>query len=52
MKKLTASKDTSEVTKMFKKKHYMSWEEYSKRIDFIDELLWQQSVRRQSLANI
>lgn len=52
MKKLIASNNTLEVTKMFKKQHYMTWEEYSERIDFIDNLLWSQSVRRQSLANI
>ena len=36
----------------FKKKDYMDWGEYRAYVNQIDDLLWRQAVREQSLANL
>ena len=33
------------------KSGYMSWSEYQDKVQFLDQLNWQQSVRRQSVKN-
>ena len=35
-----------------KKKTYLGWSEYKRRIVFLDTFAWQQNVRKQSLKNI
>ncbi len=37
---------------LFKKKHYMDWQEYEAYVNQIDELFWRQSVREASIANL
>ncbi len=34
------------------KKTFMEWEEYKKKVEFLDEFWWRQSVRKQSLRNL
>jgi len=36
---------------MFRKRKYLSWDNYKDKIDFIDMFYWQQDVRRQNLRN-
>ena len=30
----------------------MEWQDYKKKIDFLDEFWWRQKVRKQSLKNL
>ncbi|MFT4260861.1 MAG: hypothetical protein ACMXX9_00325 [Candidatus Woesearchaeota archaeon] len=39
------------LDKLFGKTNYMDWQEYEKRVNFIDQFYWQQSVRQKSLKN-
>lgn len=39
------------VDKIFGKTTYMDWQEYEKRINFLDQFYWQQSIRKRSLNN-
>ncbi len=36
----------------FLKKNFIEWEDYKKKIDFIEDFYWQQSVRKQSVRNL
>jgi hypothetical protein len=42
------------VVKVFwkKKKEYMEWDAYEKKITFMEILAWQQRVRRNNIANM
>jgi len=35
-----------------KKRTYINWDEYKEKVDFIDTLEWQQSVRRNNVEMI
>ncbi len=35
-----------------KDKSFLDWQSYKKEIDFIDELLFQQAIRKQNIRNI
>ena len=35
----------------FKKRVFMSWNDYKEKIDFMDNFFWQQSVRRVNVRN-
>lgn len=35
--------------KKYFKKEYMDWQEYEKRINFIDQYYWQQSIRQKNI---
>jgi len=37
---------------MFFKKEYISWDDYSARIGFMEDFFWQQSVRSENMRNI
>ncbi|MHA1410718.1 MAG: hypothetical protein ACTSQY_10510 [Candidatus Odinarchaeia archaeon] len=37
---------------LFQKNKYMEWNEYKKRIDFIDDFSFQQKVRNENIKNI
>lgn len=37
---------------IFLKKKFVEWEDYKKKIDFIEDFYWQQSVRKQSIRNL
>ena len=34
------------------KTNYMEWDDYKKKIDFLDVFWWQQGVRRRNLKNL
>jgi len=40
-----------EVITMWFKKQYMEWDDYMRRIKFIDNFFFQQSVRNQNIRN-
>jgi hypothetical protein len=37
---------------LFNKTKYMEWDDYKKKIDFLDVFWWQQSVRKKNLKNL
>ena len=37
---------------VFRSDEYVEWQEYKKRINFLDTFAWQQSVRKQSIRNL
>lgn len=37
---------------LWKRKHYMEWNEYRTLVREVDDLLWRQAVRKASLANL
>jgi hypothetical protein len=37
---------------LFFKKNFIEWKDYKKKIDFIENFYWQQSVRKESLRNL
>ena len=37
------------LDKIFGKTEYMDWQEYEKRINFIDQFCWSQSIRKKAL---
>ncbi len=39
------------IKRLFSKR-YMSWNEYSERVKFLNMFHWQQSVRRESIKNL
>ncbi|HJO01711.1 MAG: hypothetical protein QF655_00370 [Candidatus Woesearchaeota archaeon] len=34
------------------KRNFMEWKDYKKKIDFLENFYWQQSVRKQSIRNL
>jgi len=36
----------------FFKRSFMEWEDYKRKIDFIEDFYWQQYVRKQSIRNL
>lgn len=43
---------THEVkTMFFKKTTYLEWDNYKKKVDFLDLFYWQQSVRKKNVLN-
>lgn len=36
---------------LFQKDRFMNWDDYTKKITFLDVFHWQQSVRKQNIEN-
>ncbi len=40
------------IEKYFQKDKFMDWEEYEKRVNFLDHFYWQQSIRKRNVGKI
>lgn len=51
--KITSFTGVKKMLNLFRKKtKYYSWSAYKEKVDFLDLLVWQQRVRKQSIKNI
>jgi len=40
------------IMDFFKRKEYMAWDRYARKVAFIEDFYWQQSVREENIRNL